>query len=141
MIESLGEIVERGWSQLLGRASGPLHFRLLIQPIVSTGLAVRAGLRDAREGRPAFLWTLLTSADERAYLARSGWKDVGKLLIVATLLDTVYQIVFLNGFFPVQTVLVVFVVALLPYLAFRGLVTRAARLLARRSDGSGTPSR
>lgn len=35
--------------QLLGRASGPLHIRLLIQPAIALVFAIHTGFRDARE--------------------------------------------------------------------------------------------
>jgi hypothetical protein len=131
-VDAIREILSRGVEQLLGRASGPLHFRLVIQPIVATILAVRAGLKDAREGQPAFLWTALTNPAERKRLASSGWKDIGKVFILAIVLDTVYQVLVLRGFHVVQTLIVAVGVALLPYVLLRGPVTRLARGRARR---------
>ena len=122
------ESFTRGVGQLLGRASGPLHFRLILQPIVATTLAVRAGLRDAREGNPAFFWTVLTSPAERRFLIHTGWKDVGKLYMVAAVLDFVYQLFVFGTFYPVQTHIVCVCVALVPYTLLRGPVTRIARL-------------
>ena len=61
MMGAISEILNRGVEQLLGRADGPFHFRLLVMPTVVAILAVRAGLRGAREGQPAFLWALLTN--------------------------------------------------------------------------------
>jgi hypothetical protein len=68
-----------------------LHFRLVIMPTVVAILAIRAGLKDAREGRPAFLWAILTNPAERRELFRSALKDVGKIFTVAVVLDTAYQ--------------------------------------------------
>ena len=49
-MDTIVEMLSRAVEQLIGRASGPLHFRLFIMPIVVTVLGIRAGLRDAREG-------------------------------------------------------------------------------------------
>lgn len=125
-MDAISEILNRAIEQLLGRASGPLHLRLVIQPIVATILAVRAGLRDSREGKPAFFWTILTSPEERQILLRSGWKDIGKLCIVAAVLDTLYQLIVFREFLVVQTLIVVVVVAVIPYTLLRGAVTRLA---------------
>ncbi len=38
-------MLSRGWEDFLGRAGGPLTFRLIIQPTVAVSLAIRAGLR------------------------------------------------------------------------------------------------
>ena len=69
-----------------------------MMPTVVTILAVRAGLKDAREGRPAFLWAILTNPGERRRLFHSAVKDIGRIFVVAVLLDTVYQIYFCGHF-------------------------------------------
>ena len=113
--------------ELLGRSSGPLHARLLIQPLVASVLAIKAGLRDAKAGDPPFLWTVLTKSDERKPLVRSAWKDISKLFIIAMVLDTVYQFLVLKEFRILQTLIVAIVVAVIPYSLLRGIVTRLAR--------------
>jgi len=53
------EIFVRGWEDFVHRSTGPMKFRFLIQPAVAILLAIRAGLKDAREGRPTLLWTVI----------------------------------------------------------------------------------
>ena len=56
---------------LLGRTAGPLNFRLLIMPLVVTFFAVRAAMRDARQGQPPFFRTFLPNrASGRGWSAR-----------------------------------------------------------------------
>ncbi len=140
-MDSIMEMVVRGVEQLLGRASGPLHFRLLIMPLVVTFLAVRAGLKDARTGQPAFLWALLTNATERPRLFRSALNDVGKIFIVAVVLDTTYQVLVLRAFYVVQMLIVVVACAIVPYALVRGPVTRLMRGHYRRQAGPCTFSK
>jgi hypothetical protein len=64
----------------------------VIQPIVAAILAIRAGLKDTREGRPAFFWAVLACLEGRKILIMSGWKDINKLFMVAMVLDTLYQL-------------------------------------------------
>ncbi len=125
------ESLNRGLEQLLSRSSGPLHCRLVIQPIISTILAIRAGLRDAREGQPAFFWAILTNPAERRRLIHSGWKDVGKIFIIAIVLDTIYQVIMLRTFYIIQALIAAITVALIPYILIRGPVTRLTRCLYR----------
>ena len=47
----MGHVFGNYISDFIGRFDGPLHFRLIVQPLVATLLAVRDGSRDAREGR------------------------------------------------------------------------------------------
>ena len=126
------DIISRGWDDLVARVGGPLTFRLVIQPAVAVFLAVRSGLKDAREGRPVFFWTMVLNPAERRYLLRQGWKDVGKLFIVAVVLDVIYQIIVLHGVYAGQLLIVATTLAIVPYLVVRGLTNRiAARIFAR----------
>ena len=87
------EFFTRVWDMLIGRATGPMNFRLLLQPTVATILALRAGWADARAGRPAYLWSVFINPAHRRDLMQKGWKDVGKVFIVAVVLDVVYEII------------------------------------------------
>jgi hypothetical protein len=118
--------------QLLGRASGPMHFRLIMQPLMATFLAFKAGRADAAAGRPAFLWEFFRNPTERGRLLGSAWKDLSKILLVAVLLDTIYQIIVLKEFHPLQTLIVAFVLAVLPYTLFRGPFARLFRARGRK---------
>ena len=124
------EMISRGFEQLLGRASGPLHLRLVIMPTVVTIPAVRAGLRDAREGRPSFLWGILTNPADRRRRLFAGWQDITRIFIVAIVLDTAYQIMVLRAFYVVQALIVAVACAIVPYVLFRGSTTLLVRSLS-----------
>ena len=59
-MSEIQEILTRFWDQLIAQPSGPLAFRLILQPIMATILAILDGLKDARVGRPPFSWTILS---------------------------------------------------------------------------------
>lgn len=120
--------------QLFGRVTGPMKFRFILQPLMALAIAIQAGIRDAREHRPPFLWTLLTDDRERRPLLRSAWRDVSVVFIVALTLDSVYQLWVLNVLRPLHAVIVAALLAFVPYITARGLVTRIARRMRR--DGS-----
>jgi|SRR5689334_385197 len=126
------EFFSRAVDQLLGRAGGPLHIRLIFQPVVATILAIRAGLRDARTQQPAFLWALVSLRGHRHALMASAWKDIGKVFTLAFVLDTVYQLIELRWLYPVQGLIVACVLAIVPYVLVRGPV---CRILKRRASG------
>jgi hypothetical protein len=117
-----------GFSELLTeRAGGPFKLRLILQPALATFFAVRAGLRDAREGRPAFLWSALTGSGRRLELLREGWGDVGKVYVMATVLDVVYQFVAKTGVRVLESLVVATALAIVPYVVVRGPVSRIGR--------------
>jgi hypothetical protein len=139
-MDGILETLSRAVEQLLGRASGPLHFRLVMMPIVVTILAIRAHLRDVREGHPLYLGAFFTSPTERRRLLRSGLGDFGKVFVVACVLDTVYQILALKAFYPVQMLIVAVACAIVPYFIIRGPVTRTVNSLYRRWGGAAAAS-
>lgn len=114
-------------SQLLDRVSGPMKFRLVLQPAMAVFFAIRSGLADARTGKPPYLWTLLWDHGQRGAMLKDGWKSVGRIFILALVLDVVYQIIVLRFVYPGEAVIVAVVLAIVPYLIVRGLTTRIAR--------------
>ena len=50
---------------VIERTSGPLHFRLILQPVMAVILAVMAGLKDAKAGNPPYFWALLSDPTPR----------------------------------------------------------------------------
>jgi hypothetical protein len=123
-MEHILDYVVRSWKELLGRSSGPMKIRLVLQPLIVTVFAVRAGLRDARAGRPPYFWSIFTAGRRRWNLIREGWGDAGRFFVAAVSLDLVYQLVALHAVRPVQALIVVATIGILPYLLFRGLVNR-----------------
>jgi len=122
----MDDVLARIWEHLGGRIGGPLSFRLILQPVVATVLAIRAGLQDAKTGRPAYFWTILTDADSRRGLLREGWKAVAKVFVLAVIIDAVYQVIVVRWIYPFESLLVAFLLACVPYLLVRGPVNRIA---------------
>ena len=121
------QMLARVWEDLIGRTEGPMKLRLLLQPLMASIFAVRSGLRDARAGKPPFLFAVANDPARRWELFREGRKDVGTVFVLAVVLDVVYQVIELHTFYPVETLLVAILLALVPYLLVRPVVTRLAR--------------
>jgi hypothetical protein len=126
---TIEEYFSRVMEMLVGRADGPLSFRLVFQPTVAAFLAIRAGLKDARTGRAPYFWSVLTNPADYRGLLRDGWKDIGTVFIVAVVLDVVYALIVHRWIFPGQALLVGTALAIVPYVLIRGPVTRIARRL------------
>jgi hypothetical protein len=127
----MDEILKRVWEDLIGRSTGPMNVRLIVQPIVASILAIRAGLADAREGRPPFLWSAVTDPAHRQQSLREGWKDVGRVFILAGVLDALYQLIAQRRVYPLELVIVATALAIVPYVLLRGPVARIGRRLGR----------
>ena len=121
------DLLNRIFENLIGRVSGPMKFRLILQPLMAIIFAVRSGLKDAKEGRPPYFWALFTHPAERWQLLRHGWKSVGRVFILAIVIEGVYQFIVFRWFYPGEALIVAFVLAIVPYVLVRGPVNRIAR--------------
>jgi hypothetical protein len=111
---------------LIDRISGPMNFRFILQPVIASIFAIIAGLKDAKAGKPPYFWGLLTGRAGRLDRIKDGWKSVGKVVIVALVLDIAYQIIVLHFVYLAEAIIVAFVVVIAPYLILRELVTLLA---------------
>jgi len=118
------EIWTRAIENLTDRVTGPMKFRIVLQPIMASFFAIRAGLRDARAGKPPYFWALISDPAHRADMLRDGWKDIGKVFVLALALDAVYQLIELSFFYLGEAIIVALVLAILPYLILRALTNR-----------------
>jgi hypothetical protein len=121
------DIWTRVVENMADRVSGPLKFRLVLQPIMAVIFAILSGLKDAKAGRPPYFWSLIWNPASRADMLKDGWKSVGKVFVLALALDVVYQVIVLRFVYPGEAIIVAFLLAIAPYLIVRGVVTRLAR--------------
>jgi len=121
------DILLRFTGNLLERIGGPLTFRFVLQPLVASFIGVRAGLRDAREGRPPHLWSVLTASGQRWHALRDGGKDIAGAFVLAVVIDLIYQVVVLRWPYPLEAIAVATFAAIVPYAVARGLTNRLVR--------------
>src|SRR5690348_8053898 len=125
----MNEIFARVWQNLYDRLTGPMNLRLIIQPAVASFLAIRAGLRDAQQNRGPFLWAVLWNPAHRRELLQQGWKDVGKVFLIAMILDVVYQLIVHRGVYTLELLITAVTLAIVPYVLIRGSISRIAKMV------------
>jgi hypothetical protein len=128
----MDQIWERVGSQLLARVSGPMKFRLVLQPCMAAFFAIRAGLADAKAGRPPWFWELVSNPPERKDMVKEAWKRIGKVFMLAVVLDVVYQLIVLHFVYPGKALIVALILAIVPYVLLRGPAMRVARMIEER---------
>ena len=119
------ELFARIWENLSDRVSGPMWFRLVMQPVMASIFAVRDALGDVREGKPAYFWAVITHRNQRLELLKEGWSSVAKIFLMAMIIDAVYQWIVQKWIYPGEIALVAFLLAVVPYVLIRGPVNRA----------------
>jgi hypothetical protein len=124
----MDDIWMRVVENMADRVSGPMKFRLVLQPVMAAIFAIIAGLKDAKAGKPPYFWALVSDPAHRMSMLTDGWKSVGKVFLLAIALDVVYQVIVQRFVYPGEVLLVAMFLAIMPYLILRGLVTRLARL-------------
>ena len=121
-------ILQRIMENLFGRLDGPLHFRFILQPVMAIVFAIMDGMKDAKNGKPAYFWAVIGNPNHRKELLKEGWKHVGKIFILAVVLDVIYQLKVHHWIYPGEMLLTAFVLAIVPYVLLRGPVNRIVRL-------------
>jgi hypothetical protein len=122
------EELSRFWTNLVARPSGPLAFRFMLQPLVTTLFAIRDGIRDAQTGRSPYFWTVLRDPLQRRQRLKEGLRATAKIVAFGVAVDALYQFSVLNGFYPGEAIIVALFLGFVPYLLVRGPVNRIARL-------------
>ncbi len=121
------DMIVRALTNIAARVGGPMTFRIILQPLMALLFASRDGLKDARAGRPPYLWTLITEPSYRVDLIRQGWAAVGRVFILAIVMDVIYQLIVVGWIYPFETLAVAILLAVVPYLVIRGPVNRLVR--------------
>jgi hypothetical protein len=116
----------------------PTHFRLFLQPAMAAIFAVTDGIRDARNGEAAYFLALCTEPTERHRRIRTGWKSVGRVFILAIMMDVIYQVVVLHLVHPDEALLMAVGLAFVPYLVLGGRSIARIQHHARMTPASRT---
>jgi hypothetical protein len=117
----------RLWRNLADRPSGQMSFRFVLQPAMASFFAIRHGLADARSGRSPYFWTILWDRRQRAARLREGLNATAKVILIALIIDAIYQALELGTFYPAEAPIVALLLAFVPYLLVRGMTVRAVR--------------
>lgn len=117
-------LFDRAVDGIGARLTGPMSARMIVQPALAVFFALRSGIADARLGHSPYFWAIFTDARHRRALLEGGWKDVGKVYVLASILDGIYQYLVSGSVAPVDALLVAALLAIAPYLLMRGAVTR-----------------
>lgn len=125
------------WAEIAARPDGLFAFRFYLQPIMATLLALRDGIKDAREGDTPYFWTLLNDDERRAESLREGLHATARVISLGVIMDVLYQYFVLGGFRPIEMIVVVLLLCFVPYLLLRGVFTRLAKAWIHRHPEGG----
>jgi hypothetical protein len=132
----------RVWDNLIARTEGPMHLRFVIQPAVSIYFAIQAGRLDAKTNTVPFLWRFVMAKGNRKAVAKEGWKHFGKIFMMGLAMDLVYQVFVIyklgteENFYPLESIIVAFLLAIVPYVLIRGPLSRLITLYVSKKDGT-----
>ena len=76
-----------------------------------------------------FFWPVLWNPAHRRELLQWGWNDVGKVFLLATILDVVYQLIVLRGVYVQELLTTAVTLAIVPYVLLPGPISRIARVV------------
>ena len=117
----------RLWQNILDRPGGPMTFRFILQPTMAAIAALHDGVKDARMGRPPFFWTVLSNSAKREGRLREGLISTARIILLGIAMDTIYQVIVLETFYPAEAAIIAILLAFVPYALLRGPIERIAR--------------
>jgi len=123
----MDDVITRIFQDLVGRLHGPMQFRFFLQPTMAAIWAIKDGLKDARNGSHLYFWALFTETGHRKELLKGGWKSVRNTFFLGLVMDTIYQVWQLKAFYPLEAILTAAILAIIPYLLFRGPINLLLR--------------
>jgi hypothetical protein len=121
------DVRQRFLSDLLGRLHGPMTIRFYLQPTLAFVKALKDGVKDARLGHKAFFWTALWDPAQPRGRLREGLMSISQMALIGFAMDTVYQFKVFDRFYPGEAVMMVLLLAVLPYFVLRWIVEHVAR--------------
>jgi hypothetical protein len=121
------EVHERFWSDVFGRLQGPMTLRFYLQPTLAFVAALKDGVKDARFGHKSFFWTALWDPTQPRGRLREGLTATSQMMLIGLTIDAIYQFKVFDRFYPVEAVMMVLLLAVIPYFVFRWLVEHVAR--------------
>lgn len=120
------EVLGRIWRNMLDRPAGPMTFRFVLQPSMAGIAALYDGIKDAREGRSPYLWTVLTDPAKRIGRLGEGTIATARVVLLGLAMDTIYQHLVFDTFHPAEAAIISVLLAFLPYVLLRGPFSRLA---------------
>jgi hypothetical protein len=121
------DVLSRAWENIVARPGGPMTFRFILQPTMAAIAALRDGVADARAGRTPYLDAILRGEGGRGARLWEGVISTARILILGVVMDIVYQLVFLDTFYPAESAIIAVLLAFVPYALLRGPMERLAR--------------
>lgn len=120
--------MEPYWKQtlvgIMVRLTGPLHFRIVVQPIMAILLGIKDGVADAKLGYPPFILDLLSNPQGRDRNLKSAWKSLTKPMVLAVVLDCVAQYLIFKQVLLIPAIIVGIILMAIPYALARGITNR-----------------
>ncbi len=122
------EELDRVWRNIAARPGGPMTFRFVLQPAMAAIAALRDGVNDARLGRAPYLSAIVRGIEVPGARLWEGIVSTARILLLGLVMDIIYQLVFLDAFYPAESALIAILLAFVPYSVLRGPIGRIARL-------------
>jgi hypothetical protein len=110
-----------------GMFGGKFQIRLILQPIAAIVLGLRAGIADAKAGRPPFIKELVFAHEHsnRRAMLKDALRAAILPLVLAFVIDSILQHLINGRVRPLVALLVGGLLVFLPFLIMRALANRA----------------
>jgi hypothetical protein len=133
---SMWHLITFAWERFLARTEGPMSLRIILEPLMALVLTFIAARRDIKKGFTPYMYRFWTTRGRSRDLVKEAWKAAGIVFVLGVMLDLLYQSAVVLGlnrqakFYPLESLLVALVLAVIPYWLFRRPLNRFMKSLA-----------
>jgi len=115
---------ERLGKDLISRFVGPGRFRFLFQPAIAMLLGIIGGKKDSAQGRPPYIYGILSGKFDRKEALKEGLDSIGTTLIIGVLADVIFQMILFRIVHILPALILGPILIALPYATARALSNR-----------------
>jgi hypothetical protein len=102
------------------RVGGLFSFRFILQPVMAAIMAMLDGYSDAKSDETPYLQRMVSAPREIKANLSDALYSTARIILLGLAMDTIYQIVVFDAFFPFEAAVMAILLAVLPYLILRG---------------------
>ena len=110
--------------KVIERYTGPMHLRLLFQPLVASFLGIRDGVKDVKMNIPPYIFEMIINPKIRKEKLLAGLHSILTPLIIGIILDGIVQYMIFESINFKGAIIVGIVLVGLPYAIVRGITNR-----------------
>jgi hypothetical protein len=110
--------------RIADRFTGPLHLRVILQPLVAIILGIKYGRSDFKKDHPPFFLDIISDKLNRNQKLKMAYRSILTPFLIGVVVDAIFQYIVFHKIHLYGTLLAGIVLIAIPYTLSRGFTNR-----------------